>query len=417
MTKQLIRLHIIFQILPILALSLISIIIYSNTLHSPFVFDDIPNIRDNSLIRMTDINLTSLKHAAHGYASHRPIPNISFAINYYMGRYNVMGYHIVNIAIHILNGILVYLLALAVFTQLKGRTEETSLQINLMSLFASLIFVAHPINTQSVTYIVQRMNSMAVMFYLLSLFLYIKARLSNVKRRKWALFSGVIISGILALGSKEIAATLPFVIILYEWYFFQDMKASWLKKNIPYLIIPVIVLLVLVFIYMGENPINLILSSYGRRDFTLIERVLTQFRVIIFYISLLILPLPSRLNLIHHIDTSHSLIDPITTLVSLLIIIALITLSVYWARKKRLISFSILWFFLNLAIESSFIGLEMIFEHRLYLPMVGFSLLLSYTIFNYLPNRRILTIGVCVVIIMSLGYGAYARNRTWRDEV
>ena len=114
---------------------------------------------------MTDITLPSLKHAARGYASHRPIPNISFAVNYYMGRYNVKGYHSVNIAIHLINGILVYLLALVIFTQCNGRPQETSLQINLMSLFASLIFVAHPINTQSVTYIVQRMNSMAVMFY------------------------------------------------------------------------------------------------------------------------------------------------------------------------------------------------------------------------------------------------------------
>ncbi|MEA3361376.1 MAG: tetratricopeptide repeat protein [Thermodesulfobacteriota bacterium] len=404
-------------LLPILFISLLTIIIYSNTLHSPFVFDDIPNITENPPIRLTDINLASLKNAALGRTSKRPIPNLSFAINFYMERYNVRGYHIVNIVIHTINGILVYLLALAVFTQLKGNPKETSLQINLMSLFASLIFVAHPINTQSVTYIVQRMNSMAVMFYLLSFFLYIRARLSNIKWRKWALFSGVIISGILALGSKQIAATLPFIIILYEWYFFQDMKASWLKKNIPYLMIPIIVLAVLALIYMGENPINRILAGYGSRDFTLIERVLTQFRIIIFYISLLILPLPSRLNLIHHISTSQSLINPITTLISLLIIVVLITLSVYWARKKRLISFAILWFFINLAIESSFIGLEMIFEHRLYLPMVGFSLMVSYIIFNYLVNRRRLTIGVCVVIIMLLGYGAYVRNRTWRDGI
>jgi len=416
MTKQSIKSY-TFQFLPILFISLLSIIIYSNTIHSPFVFDDIPNITEYPPIRMTDINLTSLKNAALGRASHRPIPNISFAVNYYMERYNVRGYHIVNIVIHTINGILVYLLALAVFTHLKGNSKENSLQINLMSLFASLIFVAHPINTQSVTYIVQRMNSMAVMFYLLSLFLYIKARLSNVKWRKWAFFSGVIISGILALGSKQIAATLPFIILLYEWYFFQDLKTSWLKKNIPYLIIPVIVLAALALIYMGENPVDRILAGYGSRDFTLIERVLTQFRIIIFYISLLILPLPSRLNLIHHINTSQSLLQPMTTLISLLIIVALIALSIYWVRKKRLISFSILWVFINLAIESSFIGLEMIFEHRLYLPMVGFSLMVSYIVFNYPSNKRILTAGLCVVIIMLLGYGAYIRNRTWKDGI
>ena len=416
MTKQSIKSY-TFQLLPILFICLISIIIYSNTLHSPFVFDDITNITENSRIRMTDITLPSLKNAARGRASHRPIPNISFAVNYYMGRYNVQGYHRVNIAVHIINGILVYLLACAIFTQLKGGSRESLLPIHYMSLFASLIFVAHPINTQSVTYIVQRMNSMAVMFYLLSFFLYIRARLSGVRWRRWALFSGVILSGILALGSKEIAATLPVIIILYEWYFFQDLKTSWLKKNIPFLIIPIIVIAVLALIYMGENPIERILAGYGSRDFTLIERVLTQFRVIIFYISLLFLPLPSRMNLIHHITTSQSLLQPITTLLCLVSIVALLALSISWARKKRLISFSILWFFINLIIESSFIGLEMIFEHRLYLPMVGFSLLVAYSVFHYLPNRRTLTAGLCVIIIMVLGYGTYVRNRTWKDEV
>jgi len=142
---------------------------------------------------------------------------------------------------------------------------------------------------------------------------------------------------------------------------------------------------------------------------------LTQPRVVIFYISLILLPLPSRMNLIHHIDTSHSLIEPVTTLTSLVIIAALLSFSIHWARKRRLISFAIAWFFINLAIESSFIGLEMIFEHRLYLPMVAISLVVPYILFTYRLNKA--TITAAVIMVMLLGYATYSRNTTWKDAV
>jgi protein O-mannosyl-transferase len=403
---------ILFHLLSILLLSVLSIIIYSNTFNAPFLFDDVSNITENPHMRLTDINIQSLKNAAFSRPSWaRPIPNISFALNYYLDQYHVVGYHAVNIAIHIINGILVYLLALFTF-RLLGLSP---FKIRVMSLFASLIFIAHPINTQSVTYLVQRMNSMAALFYLLSLILYIKARLSKIRWKRWALFLCVALSAILAMGSKQIAATLPFIIIVYECYFFQDLTGCLRKKNIAYIILPLAVLVALTLIYLGENPINRILAGYSRRDFTLVERLLTQPRVVIFYISLILLPLPSRMNLIHHVDTSHSLIEPITTLISLVIIAALIYLSIHGARRKRLISFAIAWFFISLAIESSFIGLEMIFEHRLYLPMVAICLMVPYILFTYRLNKA--TITVAVIMVMLLGYATYTRNTTWKDAV
>src|SRR5665648_1163496 len=117
------------------------------------------------------------------------------------------------------------------------------------------------------------------------------------------------------------------------------------------------------------------------------ERVLTEFRVVIFYVTLLIFPYPSRLNLLHDITTSHSLLDPVTTLLSLLVIAGLIGYAVYCARRWRVVSFCILWFFVNLVVESSIIGLEVIFEHRLYLPLFGFALLVSWLFFRFLPER------------------------------
>ncbi len=412
-----------FHLIVAFSIAILCIIIYSNTLNSPFVFDDFPNIKKNPYFRLIDPDFQGLYDA--GFKSpnpNRPVANISFALNYYLGKYDVKGYHVVNITIHIINGILVYLLALIIFQQASFVPNQKIPQLKgasipSISFFTALIFISHPVQTQSVTYIVQRMNSMSAMFYLMSLLLYINGRLTRVKWKQWTLFFGCFVSWVMALGSKEIAGTLPFIILLYEWYFFQDLGSDWLRKNIKYFFGLFAVLGLVVLIYLGWDPFDKILAAYANRDFTMTERVLTQFRIVVLYISLLFFPYPSRLNLLHHITTSSSLLEPITTLLSLLIIVGLMGLAFYIARRQRLISFCILWFIINLVIESSVIGLEMMYEHRLYLPMLGFALIVSCLLFHFLSKRRLWAIVVSAVIILSLCTGTYVRNRVWRDAI
>ena len=469
------------HLIPIFAISLVCIIIYSNTLNSSFVFDDFHNIRENPHIRLTDLSFEKLYNA--GFKSpvpSRPVANISFALNYYFGKYDVTGYHLVNIFLHLVNGILVYFLALNILRQVsdlpsppaialarsgqdgtslppangwhrradqaiaglaqakragpnppipksasppeRRRVKETagkSLNSNipLISLFAALLFTAHPLQTQSVTYIVQRMNSMAVMFYFLSLILYIYGRLSRVMLKRWALWTGCFVSWILAFGSKEIAATLPFTLLLYELYFFQDLKKDWFKRNFKYFLGLIVLLGVLVFLYLGGHPFENIITGYTHRDFTMWERVITQFRVVLIYLSLLFYPHPSRLNVIHRITTSHSLLDPITTLFSFLTIVSLIGLAIYFARKQRIISFCVIWFFTHLVIESTIVGLEMVFEHRLYLPIFGFALFVASILFHFLSKKRTWAFIISVSIIISLGTATYLRNSIWQDRI
>lgn len=412
-----------YHLVALLAICLLSIIVYSNIISAPFIFDDLPNITHNYYLRINKIDFQQLFDAGFKSAnSNRPVANISLALNYYFGQYNTAGYHIVNIIIHTINGILVYFLSLLILKQVSNLPNQAVSgsfyrSIPLMSLFSALIFIVHPVQIESVTYIVQRMTSMAVMFYLLSLFLYINGRLVRIKWKKWTMFFGCFLSWVLALGSKEIAATLPLIILVYEWYFFHDLQFGWLKQNIKFFLGLLAISGLVVFIYLGENPFDRVLASYVHRDFTMSERVLTQFRVVAFYISLLFWPHPSRLNLLHHVTTSSSLIEPITTLFSILAIGALIGVAIHIARKHRLISFCILWFFLNLLIESSVIGLEMIFEHRLYLPMFGFSLLVAYFLFNFPSMRRLWIILISTVIILSMSTAAYVRNTVWKSKI
>jgi hypothetical protein len=218
------------------------------------------------------------------------------------------------------------------------------------------------------------------MFYILSLLFFVKARLSKKRGRKALLYTACILAGILGLGSKQITATLPVFIFLYEWYFFQDLSRVWLKRHAVPLVGILLILFTVSLFYLGINPIERVLATYEHRDFTLGQRVLTQFRVVIFYISLLIFPHPSRLNLDRDFALSYSLFNPLTTLLSMAVIMGLIGIAVYSAKRQRLMSFGILWFLGNLIIESSVVGLEIIFDHRTYLPSM--FVIFKYSIFN-----------------------------------
>ncbi len=396
---------------------------YSNSLSGPFVFDDVPNIQDNRSLRWTDFSWSGVQGAVRESPSpSRPVANLSFALNYYFGQHNVRGYHVVNIGIHLLTALLVYLLALAVLRRVPPR-EDRLLRPSVshwIALTAALIFASHPIQTQAVTYIVQRMTSLCAFFYLAALLLYIYGRTAQAPRRRWTLWASSVVCWLLALGSKQISVTLPVTILWFEWYFFQDSGVAGAKKNTKFglLALALLGLLgLLAWLYLGSEPLDRLLASYAHRDFTLGQRLMTQFRVVMFYLSLLAVPHPSRLNLIHQVVPSQSPIEPITTLLSMVGISGLLGLTLYLAHRHRIASFCLLWFFLHLVIESSVIGLEMVFEHRLYLPMVGFSLLLAWLLFAGTGAPSGWAVAVPAAICLLLAVGSYHRNQVWQDEI
>ncbi|MCK5420243.1 MAG: hypothetical protein KAI93_17080, partial [Desulfobacterales bacterium] len=268
------------------------IFIYADTLTAPFIFDGRINIEENPHIRISRITLKGLATAAFDSPSHqRPLANISFALNYYLHGYNVVGFRLVNIIIHIISGILLYFFIQTTFRTPALRSCNT--HAKWISFFAAAIWMVHPLQTQSVSYIVQRMNSLTAMFYILSFLLYAHFRMNPQKRSKWWLLSGCILAAILSLGSKENAATLPLFIILYEWYFFRDLSLKWLKAHILGLAGLFLLMAIIALIYVGVDPLDKILATYEIRNFTPTQRILTEFRVVIFYISLFLWPHPS----------------------------------------------------------------------------------------------------------------------------
>jgi tetratricopeptide (TPR) repeat protein len=389
--------------------------IYANALDVPFYFDDTQNIRENPHIRVTGLGVDQIATAAiESHIPRRPVANLSFALNYYLHGYRVAGYHGVNIAVHVLAGVFLFLLLQ--FTLELPVLRSMFRHPGLTAFFSALLWFTHPIQTQSVTYIVQRMNSMAAMFYLLSLLSYAYGRRAEKRSVKWGCFLGSALSGLLSLGSKEIAVTLPVVLFLYEWYFFQDLQPAWLKKHIPYVFGVLLFLGLSAYSYLGSNPMTAVRADYLHRDFSIIQRVFTQFPVVIYYVSLLVYPHPSRLNLDHDFPVSRSLVDPWTTLPAAATVLGLLGLAVFLAQRERLISFAILWFFGNLALESSVLGLEMVYEHRLYLPSMFFFVVVLGLAQRFV-QRDWQTYAVTGTVVLLLCVWTFQRNRVWQEPV
>jgi protein O-mannosyl-transferase len=393
----------------------LGVLSYSNTFNTPFVLDDKEHILENHHIRMMDLSINNFMEIFKSPAPNRPVANASFALNYYLHGYTLAGFHIFNLLIHIMSAILVYLIA-----------SETMNINNIKGLYlpflASALWMVNPVHTQSVTYIVQRMTSLSSMFYLLSFLFYIKARYLYIKEcncsNQYVVFFAIIsvVAGFAAIGSKEIAIMLPVFIALYEWFFFQDLDIQWVKRNWFWGIVILVVLVLAAFLFIGTDPASRVVATYVHRDFTLGQRLLTETRIVIFYLSLLLFPHPSRLNLDHDISISYSLVDPLTTLFSIITILLLIVVGFVFRKKEKLLSFSIIWFLGNLLIESSFIGLELIFEHRTYLPSVFLFITLT-VLFVSKSNHQLIPVIIICICICICEMWTFQRNNIWKSEI
>jgi protein O-mannosyl-transferase len=401
-----------YKSLVITILILLGLIIYSDIFHNSFHFDDKFSITDNFAIR----NIQNLRNIWNFWPV-RFITLISFALNYHFHGLQVFGYYIVNILIHIIASIGVYWLILLTFSSVyfkKDRLKEYSV---LIALSSALIFLSHPIQTESVAYIHQRATSLVGLFYIFSICFYARSRLLSRDNKDWKIsyfFSWIF--ALLSIFTKENAVTLPLAILLYEYCFFKDNKP--LKKGyiLPFLaLIPIIP--ALIFLAKSTTDLAIVnVTDIMRRPVSGYYYFLTQLRVLVTYIRLFFLPINQNLD--YDYVLSKTFLDP-AVIMSLVFLSAILVIAIRVFNKYRLISFSIFWFFLTLVPESSFIPLrdDVIFEHRLYLPMVGYSLFLVSGLY-YLFKAKGVKFLIIMLSLIVAGYSimTYARNLAWKDE-
>jgi protein O-mannosyl-transferase len=409
---------------------LLILVSYSNSFLVPFHFDDFHNITLNSKLHIDNLLPKTIYEALiHNPAGsgmfYRPVSNLSLGINWYFGKSNVTGYHIFNIVVHILTAFFLYMTIVNLLKtpKLSSHYEKDKYFI---AVLAACLWAVNPIQTQAVTYIVQRMAAMAAMFYIMGIFCYLEARFSDAwtKRSLWSL--GVVISFLLAVGSKENAIMFPISLLLVEMVFFQNMASPEIRKKM--MILGSVALLgVLVsgaWFFLSSGFINNILSGYENRTFTLTERVLTQPRIVLFYLSQIFYPIADRLSLDHDIVVSTGLFSPWTTFAAIFLNLGLISIAIWQIPKRPLLAFAILFFFINHIIESSVLALELIFEHRNYLPsfflFLPIAAALKKAFDHYLKERHSnimagVLICFCIILMVMLGLGTYVRNMAWAD--
>jgi protein O-mannosyl-transferase len=415
-----------------LLLSLIVLSAYSTNYNASWHFDDYPNIVDNPRIHIKDFRFKSFKETLFagfdkgqylGRRLFRPVSMFSFALNWYIGKDNVLGYHIVNNIIHLMSTFFLFLTVLNLFMSpnLKGKYQGNEYVI---AFFSAVLWAVNPVQTQAITYIVQRMASLAVLFYIMGIYFYLKARLSPTDNKRFVFMAGCLLSFVFALGSKENTVTFPLSLAIIEILFFQDLNdRNTRRKAAVTITIAGVVAVAFGMVLFLKGGLPSIFNGYENRAFTLRERLMTESRIIIYYLSQIFYPMVHRLSLVHDIKISTSLFKPWTTIPSILAIISLLGIGFSQTIKRPIIAFSIFFFFINHIIESTILPLELIFEHRNYLP----SFFLFFPVATGLiwliddfkkrnPFIRILFVVSIAGVIFSFVTGTVVRNRAWATE-
>ena len=437
---------------------IVGFLIYSNTFDVPAQYDDYHIFVNRSFDNL-------LQGAP--FANTRLVADLTFAFNKWLSGPEVFSYHMVNLIIHICTAFLVYQLLFQIlsfcgdrnalqYSSSNGTTKYAFPSLDDLhfwpAFFGGLIFLIHPLATQAVTYVTQRYTSLATLFYTASIVFYLKARRITSDRQQqpdrrdskppflepyhlcWYTLS--VLMAVLAMYTKEMSLTLPAVLVLTEFFFVQPNLENVGKRSlyllpllatgliIPYWHLPAIhgpqatadVVRILPLLDGPQATANVvkILPSWGQYNLTRSTYFFSQLGVIWnTYLKLLVFP--HGLSVEHDFFVSNSLLQPITFAASLGLL-SLAVIVVATLKNRRLVAFSIIWFFVTISVTSSFIPNNIfVAEHRVYLPMIGLSFLTA-GIYRYWEKPRLFW-SIAIPIVLLLSTVTFMRNLIWKDDV
>lgn len=433
----------LFALIGLIALTVAA---YWPGLSGPWLFDDFPNIIENPFVRVASLDLGSMARAAFdGQGAGplgRPLAYLSFGLNHYYahGTSSPLPFKLTNLAIHTFNVALVWLLAGAIARRLPRLVNAP-----VFALAVATLFALHPIMLSSVLYVVQRMTSLAATFSLAALlcWLYARERLTAEAGRAipnpggdptvtamqrhgggrlaglgWSLAGGALF--ILGLLTKENAIlTLPLALLLdaalfpsaHPWRLWNRLASRARGAFLGLAAVVTALILTAATQHFADG--------YAARSFTLFERLLTEARVMWFYLGLIFLPRINTFGL-HHDDIALSTgwLAPWTTLPAVIGLAVLLGVGLWSLRRQQLLAIGILWFLIGHSLEGSFIPLEIAHEHRNYLPALGPYMLLAggfCAICQRVPRRQVALLAGVVVAVLA---GTTAlRASQWRDDL
>lgn len=399
-----------YKLAAVAVLFLLGALAYSNSFSGSFHFDDFGSITKNADIR----NIWGLCRIWNFWPT-RFITYLSVALNYKLGGLNVFGYHLFNFLAHFAAAVSVWWLSGLTLRIIAAKGNLPGPQAKSIPFFISAVFLLHPVQTQAVDYIIQRAVLLVAFFYISSLSLYARARIEAKDKKTFLIYyCGSLLMAFVAMFCKETAISLPFMVCLYEFAFLREKKEGSLKFLIPFFIVALVIPLVLLASRSVDFK-DMKLAVEAGPNLPAGHYLLTQPRVALTYLRLVFLPLALNLDYDYPVFTT---LFQAPVLLGISVLFAILIFAVLIFRRQRLASFGILWFFIALLPESSFIPIrDVIFEHRLYIALAGFGFFIVSSLYYIAGKIKKINPGpLFLALIVFYAVLTFQRNTVWKDE-
>ncbi len=398
---------------------------YQGAMENGFHLDDFNNFVELEALHLGVLAPDAIAKAlAKAELPGRVVPNTLLIIDWWRGSGDPRPFQQTNLAIHALCAMAVFAFVLQALRLTASQRDDPSRDVALATAAATL-WAVHPIQLQAVTYVVQRMASLVALFYLLCVIAYVAARTtrSTIRRMLWVGIS--IVSGGCAYLSKENSFVLPAALIVAEYGLCRRGQPifRYFFDRYVWLLVALVTGYVLLDFFVIEGPLRAIHGrAYIHRDFTMGQRLLTQPRVLFFHLGQILWPLPNRFSLEHDFSTSTGLMTPPTTLPAIVGVgmWTIAGLACLFGRRQRGIGYLLLFPLVALVPESTFHGLEMVFEHRMYLPSVALFALAALSVRDLLrrrPGWRRPAAALTLAAITLSAWSTSSRLPAWKDDV
>ena len=410
-----------------LGVAALTVLAYLPGLPGDFIFDDFGSIISNPAVTTPHHGLMEWFRAlftAPVGGLLRPLSMLSFILNAHSSGLSPLGFKLTNIGIHLTCGLLLGLVARELL-QAYGRRRNSTWDertISWLSLAVAMLWLVHPLNLSAVLYIVQRETSLAALFSAAAMLSYLRGRRLGLDTRVGRLLMWIVTPLFIVIGMlcKETAALTPVFLLVTEYTLLHSVgiKERSVRQTRAFFLVFLALPLLAAMAFAAVKP-AFFFASYAARGFTMYERVLSESRIVLDYLRWIFVPDLRQLGLYHDDFTvSHSLLDPPTTLPSLLLILGLLVLAWSWRRRNPLLSFGILWFFAGHLLESTILPLELVFEHRNYLPLFGVILACVALLHEVSPasNRRLVAVTLSAACLLLAGVTA-VRAMDWHTEL
>lgn len=411
----------VLTILAALLLGTLPVALYWPGLHGFFFFDDGPNILLAEGVRLQTFSLESLQQAwVSGGAgpSGRPVAQLSFAFNYYFSGFSPFAFKATNLAIHLACGVLVFALVRQLLAAARPAPKPNPVLV--ISGITATLWLLHPIQLLPVLHVVQRMTSLSALFLLAALWLHLRGRDCGGRTGVALILLAWAVLWPLSFLSKETGVLFPLFALAWE-LIVRRSAVGQLDRFARVLVALAGLCLLAGLAYALSSRAQWLWTGYELRSFTLIERVLTEGRVLWFYLSLMLAPRLEAFGLYHDdIAVSTGLLTPWTTLSALLGLAALVWLAWWMRRRAPLVSFGITWFFVGHALESTVLPLELAHEHRNYLPLLGIVLVTAWALLQALARKgepKTLAVALALTALAYFSFVTALRAHQFGDEV